>query len=273
MHPLKKTAVMKKKPEIGCKRRVMLGKAQIKLIQSLSNKKFRQQHGLYIIEGEKIIHDYIQHHAPISNIYAVEEWLNKYEQELTRQQLPFTTVTEKELERISTLTTPNQAIALVKIQKPILPDAAQLTKGLYLALDAIRDPGNLGTIIRTADWFGVEHVFCSEDCVDAYNPKTVQSAMGSLARVKVHEVPLEKYLRELKSSNSIKIYAAALDGKNMFEEKLPVNALLLIGNESKGLSAQIISYATHQIAIPRFGKAESLNAAVATGVLMAMFRK
>ncbi len=250
----------------------MLGKTQIKYIQSLRQKKYRHANGLYVIEGEKIVNEYIAPGYSLSNIYAVEEWLDENLALLRKKNLPFTKISERELKQISSLATPNKVVALARLPGLTTPEELSilLTKGLHLALETIQDPGNLGTIIRTADWFGVDSIICSDDCVDAYNPKVVQSAMGSLARVKIIYAT---DLTNLKGLSNLPVYAATLDGENIFEEKLPKNAIILIGNESKGLSESLIRTATKQISIPRFGKAESLNAAVAGAIILSHFRK
>ncbi len=249
----------------------MLSKIQVKFIQSLCHKKHRHEHGTYLIEGEKIVNEYIRLDYPLVNIYAVDEWADE-NNDLLRKSKSLVIVREQELKKISTLTTPNKVIAIAKL--PEMPSlegmASLLKKGLHIALESIRDPGNLGTIIRTADWFGVDSIICSDDCVDAYNPKVVQAAMGSLARMRIIYI---RELTTLKELSTLKIYAATLEGKNIFKENLSADAIVLIGNESKGLSEQTIGLSTKQISIPQFGKAESLNAAVAAGVIMAEFRR
>lgn len=250
----------------------MLGKTQIKYIQSLWQSKYRRLHGTYLIEGEKIVTEYIRQSYPLSAIYAVDEWADENRDLLRKFESALTIINEQELKKISTLTTPNKVVALAKL--PEIPSLegmeSLLQKGLYLALESIRDPGNLGTIIRTADWFGIASIICSDDCVDACNPKVVQAAMGSLARMKIVYV---KDLISLSGLSNLPVYAATLHGKNIFNEKLSGDAIILIGNESKGLSEKAIGLSTKQVSIPQFGQAESLNAAVAAAVIMAEFRR
>ena len=255
---------------IGGKRLRMLGKAQIKYIRSLQNKKIRHTHFVYVIEGEKIVAEYIHSDYPLNNIYAAEDWLDENAALLKKKNIPAAKVSQRELEQISSLATPNKVLALAKMQPTPAPAEMKsiLSKGFHLALDNIQDPGNLGTIIRTADWFGAATVFCSNDCVDAYNPKVAQAAMGSLARVKIIYTDLPVIL----TNSPLPVYAATLNGENLFSEKLPGSAIVLIGNESSGLSEKLIQFAAKTISIPRFGKAESLNAAVAAAVIMAAFR-
>lgn len=257
---------------IALKRPLMLSKAQIKYIQSLQQKKLRHTHYVYVVEGEKIIYEYIQSDYPLDNIYATEEWISENLALLQKKKLSVVEVTSRELEQISSLTTPNKVLALAKM--PELPSAkvglaSLLTKGLHLALDNIQDPGNLGTIIRTADWFGVDSIICSEDCVDAYNSKVVQATMGSLARVKIFTTELSSLFEK----SSLPVYAATLEGENIFNKKLLKDAIVLIGNESKGLSNELAQLAHKKISVPRFGKAESLNASIAAAVILALFRK
>lgn len=250
----------------------MPGKTQIKYIQSLRQKKYRHLHRLYVIEGEKIVHDYLMQDYPVCSIYAVEEWLRDNAALLRTKKLPCTVVTPGGLKRLSSLATPHKVIALAKMPETAPPPggwAPLFTSGLHLALHAIQDPGNLGTIIRTADWFGIDTIVCSEDCADAFNPKVVQAAMGSLARVRI--IYDRKFFSEIRSL-PLPVYATTLHGENIFTEKFPAHAVILIGNESKGLPEVLLKAATRQITIPRYGKAESLNAAVAAGIVMAWFR-
>ena len=244
----------------------MLHQAQIKYIQSLADKSSRRASGCYIIEGEKIIAEYLQAQYPLREIFAVDDWIEKNRSLLPNENFPVQIVTEHELNKISLLTTPNKVLALAEIPKDQkLPD---LKTGLHLYLENLQDPGNFGTIIRTADWFAVDSIFCSENCVDAYNPKVVQAAMGSLARIKIFYTPVGVFEKA-----EVPVFAAALDGENIFEKKLPRAAILIIGNESKGISAEVAAHADTKLKIPKFGNAESLNAAVAAGIALALFRK
>ena len=253
--------------DIGFEERIMLSKSQIKYIQSLHRKKYRDRYALYIVDGDKMVKEYLNHVPVIHSIYATAPWIDKNRSALDTHPIECHTISEEELKKISTLKTCNQALALVKVPAGEKFDLQAQKTGLYLVLDQIQDPGNLGTIIRTADWFGLERIFCSTDCVEAYNPKVVQSTMGSLTRVKVHYVDLP----ELLDGVTLPLFAATLSGKNIFTENLPKDAVILIGNESKGISPSLLKLATEAISIPKFGKAESLNAAIATGIVLSRF--
>jgi RNA methyltransferase, TrmH family len=234
----------------------MLSKAQIKYIQSLQHKKYRQKSGHFIAEGDKIVPELLSEGVPVEEVYATEAWISTHEHLL--KQVKVTPVDAAVLKQISALTTPNQAMALLNI-----PSAPSITlRGtVSIALETIQDPGNLGTIIRIADWFGIKQVICSPDCVDAYNPKTVQATMGSIARVSVIESDIIPLLKEVPS------YAATLHGTIITEFGKIAEGIILIGNESRGLSEEVINNATHRITIPRLGGAESLNAGIATGII------
>ncbi len=237
----------------------------------MQQKKLRHTHYVYVIEGEKMMQEYLQSDYPLDNMYATEEWITENQTLLRKKKLTAVEVTTRELEQISSLTTPNKVVALAKMQAiPSLKAMESLlVKGLHLALENIQDPGNLGTIIRTADWFGVDSIICSEDCVDAYNSKVVQATMGSLARIKIYTTELSSLFKK----SPLPVYAATLEGENIFNQKLLKDAIVLIGNESKGISDKLAQLAHKKISIPRFGKAESLNASVAAAVILALFRK
>ena len=239
----------------------MLSKQQIKIIRSLHLKKNRKQSGLFVCEGAKILHELLHSSLQINKIYALKSWISENRQFLSDENT-FQEVTEKELEQISELSTPNEVLAIAVIPENKIPEI----KGLSIGLESIRDPGNLGTIIRIADWYGLTDIFCSEDCADAYNSKVVQASMGSLFRVRVHYVDLKEFL----SSCTVPKYAAALEGsQNLHDYKdFNGNGILVIGNESNGLSSEILDVCDVKIHIPRFGQAESLNAAVATGIFL-----
>lgn len=240
----------------------MISKNQIKLLQSLKQLKFRREHGLFIAEGRKIVEELIPSGIRVKEIYALQEWIDEYRILCEKSGTTMHPVSNKELERISNLSTPNQALALCHIP---MHETIQPKEGILIALDGIRDPGNLGTIVRTADWFGIETVICSGDCVDVYNPKVVQSTMGSIARVKVIYTELEEYLFEA----GLPVYATVLEGESIWE-KAPADGIYVIGNESRGIRESVLRHATHRIAIPSSGKAESLNASVATGIVLAI---
>ena len=246
----------------------MLSNAQIKLVKSLHLKKNREQMHLFIAEGKKMVDELLESpHIEILHIYASGNYYGDK---------PFTKVTDAEMKKISALTTPPNILAVCKIpaESPAIPD---LNKELVWILDDIRDPGNLGTIVRIADWFGISYIFCTAECVDAYNPKVVQASMGSIARVHIDYKNLRNVLQQSKDKQ-IKVYGAKLDGANILNEQLSPNGVLLIGNESNGISPELSTYITNAIKIPSSphglsGGAESLNAAMATAILCAEFRR
>jgi RNA methyltransferase, TrmH family len=239
----------------------MLGKQKAKYIQSLGQKKQRDAEGLFIAEGPKIVVELIQSFPQyIKEIYAVKEWIKENDHLHTPA---VTEVTEDELEKISQLKTPNQVVAVVKkFDEGEQPDV----KGkISLVLDTIQDPGNLGTIIRIADWFGVDQIICSNDCADVYNPKVVQATMGSIARVNIFYTDLPAWLLQ---QTDIRIYATMLEGTDVTKMNSIKEGLIIIGNESKGISDEIVELVNEKITIPKKGKAESLNAAVAVGIVL-----
>ena len=240
----------------------MISKAQVKVIRSLHQKKYREEQKLFIAEGPKIVKELLNSKYCVKEIYATQEY-NAEDVECDIQE-----INEKEFAQISALITPNQVLGVFEIPESIV-NINLLQQQLVVGLDDIRDPGNLGTIIRIADWFGINHILCSETCVDVYNPKVVQATMGSLSRVNIHYVNLSIVLKQFKL-----IYATLPEGKNMYDEKLSDNGIILIGNESRGISADLLEQVTHKLAIPNFSKgADSLNAAIATAVICSEFRR
>jgi TrmH family RNA methyltransferase len=237
----------------------MLSKKEVKDIQSLSHKKAREEMGLFLAEGPKIVAEWMDI-APgqIEKIYAVEDWIR---QNPSLRNVPLQEVKAFELAQLSQLHTSNNVVAVLKKKTPVVPDAAAL---FCLYLDTIQDPGNLGTIIRIGDWFGIQHVVCSKDCADAYNPKVVQATMASLARVNCYYDEEGSWL----DGQQTTVYAATLDGTSVYKEPKTGTGVLIIGNESKGISDTVLSHASRRVMIPRKGEAESLNAAVATGIIL-----
>ena len=240
----------------------MLVKQKIKYIQSLGQKKFREQEGLFIAEGPKIVKELLQaDNANINELYAIKEWINENKEITSNNEV--VEVTPIELEKISQLTTPNKVVAVVK---QFNEEVKIVTKGkITLVLDVIQDPGNFGSIIRIADWFGILQIVCSNDCADIYNPKVVQSTMGSIARVKIIYTDVAIWLDQ---QNEIRIYATTLEGKDVTKMKPVKEGIIIIGNESKGIREELIQFANEKITIPKKGKAESLNAAIATGIIL-----
>jgi TrmH family RNA methyltransferase len=234
----------------------MLSKNETKYIQSLCQKRQRQETGLFIAEGVKLIEEMLQQRYPLKNLYATASWAERH------PAVTATVVTEIELEKISSLQTPNQVLAIAEQQQAT--ESPVFAGELVLALDGIQDPGNFGTIIRIADWFGIKRVLASDDSVELYNPKTIQATMGSFMRVKVSYHALENVLSEA----GVPVYGALLDGKDVHSIQQVKEGVLLIGNEGRGISDALLPMITHPVTIPRIGHAESLNAAVATGILV-----
>ena len=238
----------------------MLSKSQISFIQSLQHKKFRREHGLFLVEGYKSVSEFINSAYQIEAIYytsTVASKMLKLSQKINSGEISLNI-----LEKISTLKTPPDVIALVKIPAPIDLNYAKLQKKFSLVLDGIQDPGNLGTIIRTADWFGIDDIICSEDSVEVYNPKVVQATMGSLSRINVHYTNLGLVIPQL----NLPVFGALLDGENIYNTNFGGEGLLVMGNEGNGLRPEIKTLINKTITIPRVGNAESLNVAIATAI-------
>ena len=239
-----------------------ISKNQFKLITSLSQKKYRQKHKLFIAEGIKVVQEILNSSFELEMLFCTDDFSSDVSEEKTVR------VSEADLKKISNLKTPNKALGIFKIPDEKL----NLDKGLTVALDAINDPGNLGTIIRLCDWFGVEELVCSTDTVDCYNQKVVQASMGSLTRISIRYVDLAKYLAETKKPTFI----ADMDGENVYKTNLPKQGVLIMGNEANGVSNEIKNLITHKISIPRFGdtqETESLNVATATAILLSEFKR
>jgi RNA methyltransferase, TrmH family len=242
----------------------MLSKAQNKYIRSLTQQKFRYEYKVFVAEGEKIALEWLRSSLSIKMIVATDEWASAHHNEISRHpEAGLHTVKAAELETLSSLQTTNSVLLVIPMP---MPGTIPVVNQWYLALDHIQDPGNMGTIMRIADWFGINHIVCSPGCADVYNPKVVQSAMGGHLRVNVYETELLPFL----SGISLPKYAATLDGDSAYLQQRAEAGVLIIGNESKGISEEVLSAVTHKITIPRRGGAESLNAAVSAGILCAL---
>lgn len=246
-----------------------LSKNRIKYIRSLELKKNRKADKVFLAEGPKLVGDLLDHFT-CRFLIATSEWLSAH------QRLPIADVnevTEEELARASLLKTPQQVLAVFE-QPEDITDVSVISHSLCLALDDVQDPGNLGTIIRLADWFGIEHIFCSPNTVDIYNPKTIQATMGGIARVKLHYTPLPELIRSLKN---IPVYGTFLDGKNIYEQPLSTHGLIVMGNEGKGIGKEVEQLINQRLYIPNYPSeretSESLNVAIATAVVCAEFRR
>ena len=246
----------------------MLSKNKIKYIRSLDLKKNRKEERAFVAEGHKLVGDLLGYFS-CRLLVATSTWLAK-NQEVQADEI--IEVTQDELTRVSLQKTPQEVLAV--FEQPIWTyDILSVSKSLCLALDDIQDPGNLGTIIRLADWFGIEHIFCSHGTVDVYNPKTIQATMGALARVKLHYCHLPSLIESL----NVPIYGTFLDGDNMYEKNLTSNGLIVMGNEGNGVSEEVANLVNERLYIPNYPAqretSESLNVAVATAVICAEFRR
>lgn len=254
-----------------------ISKNQIKFIRQLEQKKFRRREGLFVAEGTKVVGDLLAHYRPHA-LFATQDWLAKNQAPMAQE------VTDEELQRISFLQHPQQVLALFPIPSPT--DASHSTShiphstfnlpptNLSLALDGIQDPGNLGTIIRIADWFGIEQIYCSEDTVDAWNPKVVQATMGSIARVNIIYINLKDFIDSLPADYPI--YGTLLDGDNIYTQPLTPHGLIVMGNEGNGISPEIRAKVNRSLLIPSYrtdDTAESLNVAIATAITCSEFRR
>ena len=238
----------------------MLSKNQIKLIASLKQKKYRTLHNLFVVEGVKGIKELLKSNLVLHALYTTQSFNNN----ISEEQI----ITAQDLKRISFLTTPNTALAIFKIpeKQPIT------TTNLIVALDDVRDPGNLGTIIRLCDWFGITELVCSNATVSCYNPKVVQATMGSITRVNISYTNLESFIK----STTLPVFGAFMDGDNVYTKKMPDTGILIMGNEANGISNNLEALVTNKIAIPRFGDlqaTESLNVATATAILLSEFKR
>ncbi len=242
----------------------MLSKQQVSFIRSLHQKKFRQMYGKFLVEGDKLVRELLTSHFKVDAIFGIEAWQHTAD----LKNVPFFAVTEAELAKISTHEAPNQVVAVAYVPTP--KNGLQLEDALYIACDNLNDPGNAGTIIRTADWFGIKQVLFSENSVDVYNPKVVSSAKGSLFRVGCTYTDLATLFT---ANPQLPVYGTFMDGSDIYKAPLTKSGIILIGNEANGISVELQPLVTHRIAIPNFGNAESLNAAMAAGIVMSEFSR
>jgi TrmH family RNA methyltransferase len=240
----------------------MVSKNQIKLISSLQQKKYRITHKLFIAEGIKVIEELLKSNFELEHLYTSQD---DFDDVLPTKK---TLVHEVDLKKISALATPNSCLALFKI-----PTEKKVKEsGLILALDSVRDPGNLGTILRLCDWFGFEQLLCSKETVDIYNPKVVQATMGSIARVNVNYVDINSFV----SNTKLPVFGTFMDGLNIYKAILPREGIIIMGNEANGISEDLEKLIKNRLSIPRFGdiqKTESLNVATATAIVLSEFKR
>ncbi len=247
----------------------MISKNQIKHIQSLHSKKNREAEGLFIIEGVKLVSEFISSNAfTLKDVFATTAYLKEYGNVLRDNGIPFTELTEDELKKISLQTTPNQVLAIAVQKKQVL-NTELLNTQLTLFLDDIRDPGNLGTIIRIADWFGISQVICSKNTTELYNPKTLQASMGAVLRVNVPSLDFEELNAWIKD---LPVYGAVLNGGNIYSSELQ-KGIVIIGNEANGISEEVLKKVTQPLTIPAAANngSESLNAANACAIICGEF--
>ena len=240
----------------------MVSKNQIKLITSLQQKKYRIANKLFFAEGVKGIQELLDSDFELDNLYTTQNDFDEVSKDKK------TIISENDLKKITALATPNSCLAVFKMptEKPVLET------GLIVALDSIRDPGNLGTILRLCDWFGIQQVLCSKETVDVYNPKVVQATMGSIARVNINYIDLNAFL----ATTKLPIFGTFMDGSNIYKSELPKQGIIIMGNEANGISMELEKLVTSRLTIPRFGnlqKTESLNVATATAIVLSEFRR
>ena len=241
----------------------MISKNQIKFVKSLQKKKFRLESKCFVVESSKNVNEILHSNYKVQQIYATESWIEKYK---IKDDISINLVKENELQRISALKTASDVLAVVHI--PIERNNFDFS-GINIVLDNVKDPGNLGTIIRICDWFGVKNIYCSEETVDVYNSKVVQSTMGSISRVDVIYTDIKQMIQEIEIN--IKVYAAVMDGKDINQIKVNENSLFVFGNESNGISEEIKNIISDRITINKVGDAESLNVAVSAAIILNKF--
>ena len=250
----------------------MLSKARIKLITSLQQRKHRRKHGLFVAEGTTNVLDFLRSGLIAEEVFATAAWMEAHGGKTG--EVPVTTVNMKELRKMSSLKNPSEVLAVLKQPPETTPDLAKV-KDLVLVLDDLHDPGNMGTIIRTADWFGIRTLICSQDTVDVYNPKVVQASMGSLARVQVSYADLYDLLNN--RPDYLEVFGAVLDGQNITDLPKPKRGILLIGSEAHGISEKLLPLIDHKMTIPGLpdgnSAAESLNASIAAAIICYEFRR
>lgn len=251
----------------------MISKNKIKYIHSLEQKKYRKTEGVFVAEGHKLVGDILGHFDCVY-IAATSEWLADNATRIDRN-TEVDEVTDEELRRASFQETPQQVLAIFRQPKYDVNPALAAASNLVLALDDVQNPGNLGTIVRLADWFGIQHIFCSLGCADIYNPKTIQATMGGITRVQVHYVDLPDMLSSLPSPTPL--YGTFLDGNNFYKEELTQNGVIIMGNEGKGVSPAVSKLVNRRLYIPNYptGRetSESLNVAIATAIICSEFRR
>ncbi|RDV16282.1 RNA methyltransferase [Pontibacter diazotrophicus] len=246
----------------------MLSKAVVKYIKSLQIKKYRKQHQAFVVEGAKSVLELLQADFELEYVFLTEPFYRQHTSSLP-QGLAFDVVTEEELVKAGSFSSNNAALAVARIRQ--LPPLQIKKEELVIALDDVRDPGNLGTIIRIADWYGIKSIVCSETCADFYNSKVISATMGSFTRVNVHYLNLAEWLQQ--HTKEFNIYGASLSGENLHAMALKPEGIVVLGNEANGIRPEIAAQVNQLIKIPSFGEAESLNVATATAIIIDNFRR
>jgi TrmH family RNA methyltransferase len=245
----------------------MLSKAVIKYINSLQIKKYRTLHQAFLVEGAKSIRELLASDFEIERLFITEDFYQIHP-EIVERGIPYDIVTENQLVQAGTFSSNNAALAIARMKTP--PPFQVLPTDLVLALDDVRDPGNLGTIIRIADWYGIKTILCSETCADFYNPKTISATMGSFARINAYYLNLPEFLNTLPPAE-YGIYGAAMHGANIHQMQLKPQGIIIMGNEANGIKPEVMRFVTNIIKIPGYGSAESLNVATATAIIVDNF--
>jgi len=254
----------------------MLSKNKIKFINSIKKKKYRDEHQCFFIEGEKLADELLKSNHQIIDFFATKEWILKNESNLYLKKVNAIEISQEELHKISSLSTPNKVFAIISQPKHSF-SINEIQNDLSILLDNINDPGNLGTIIRIADWFGIKNIFCTTESVDVYNPKVVQSTMGAIYRSKVHYVNFSLLFNQTKDLNDFNIYGTFLEGNNIYKEELSQKGFIIMGSESHGISEEWKKNVTKKLFIPNYPidlkSSESLNISVATAIVCSEFRR
>lgn len=258
-------------PTLTKEKTIMISKSLLKQIKALELKKFRNESGLFIAEGSKTVLDLLELGIKAEKLIATEEWLREHS---VKSDCEVIVASDDEMKKASLLRTSQGVMAIFHQQHNVI-DSTVPERELCLALDNVQDPGNLGTIIRIADWFGIENIYCSIGCVDAYNPKTVQATMGAIGRVKIHYINLPEFIKSL--DKKVPVYGTFLDGNDIYSGELSGNGLIIMGNEGNGISEECGRLVSERLLIPNYpaGRAtsESLNVSVATAIICSEFRR
>ncbi|OFX83153.1 MAG: hypothetical protein A2W99_13025 [Bacteroidetes bacterium GWF2_33_16] len=254
----------------------MFSKNKIKFINSLKKTKYRDEHKLFFAEGEKLADELLKSGIKITNILATKEWLDINSKKINQRKIEIDEITENNLLKISSLSTPNKVFVIAE-QPQNVYTTEDISQKLCLLLDDINDPGNLGTIIRIADWFGIQDIFCTPTSVGLYNPKVVQSTMGAICRVRVHYVEFESLINSVKDYPDFSIYGTFLEGNTIYNEPLAKKGFIILGSESHGISDKLKPLITKKLYIPSFpvgeASSESLNISVAAAIVCSEFRR